>query len=180
MNTRKNWSSKCWEIMPRCKKNWEDSAGKPYKKPAKLTTGVIAGTVKEAQNALCGLFLGRIHGLLTDYYSQPGTEYPQSLGELCIELVQERISLAKKLHPEMRKEFVAVQWADTVNKRWPDGSQRIYVGDGQFDIGFDVSRRDIQELRTKMWHRANIGEAEYHTHNDPYEERLYQITQEDQ
>jgi hypothetical protein len=84
---------------------------------------VIRNTVSQAQDTLCRIWWGAKKREWLDYQDMfmysPGT-YPQSLGELCIELAQTKVRNGVK-----------------------------------YGIQFDVGRekRDIQELRTKMYHK---------------------------
>jgi hypothetical protein len=129
---------------------------------------IIRDTVRYAQNALCGLQLGSISRRLRDYYDPPGqyetrkeicgkvtfgdgttaplvftkikanvhpAGLPQSLGELCIEVAQDSFRN---------------------RQRWNPPARILYE---------EKCRRDIQELRTKM----------YHKHIDPKQERLYRL-----
>jgi len=136
-------------IMPRWVKNWEDSAGKPYEKPTRNPTSwtKIGQTVREAQDILARLAFhqyadeircqkrqltddGCRIAFLTgarDDYVWPGL--PKSLGELCIELAQERLT----------RPFRNIT---------PDG---LGVVEGIYY--FPHVKRDIQYLRRIMWHR---------------------------
>ena len=73
---------------------WEAFAGKPYVKPAKLEPGVIKDTVNDAQDLLYSLHNGAIVRWLSDYYTRKTArreaQYPQSLGELCLELSSDK------------------------------------------------------------------------------------------
>ena len=79
---------------------WERFAGRPYTKP-KTSPGLIRDTVKEAQELLCGLHYGKQRKTFLDFWSYnyfpPGnTEYPQSLGELSLEIHADRLRSAVK------------------------------------------------------------------------------------
>ena len=113
----------------------------PYENHYYHLGDVIRGTVREAQDTLCRVNLGRerqnywfggTHGefdrwLMDNHASWPGTSYPQSLGELCIELAQNSL---------VYTDVTAI----------PDG----WVKTTYFRRGL---QRDIQELREKMWHK---------------------------
>ena len=75
-------------------KAWEAFAGKPYVKPPQLSPGTIRDTVDEAQGIIYGIFNGAIARWISDYYTRKTArreaQYPQSLGELCLELAQDK------------------------------------------------------------------------------------------
>jgi len=124
LNTRKVNPKTAREILPRWVKNWEDCAGKPYKKH-KTSPGTIKETVKEAQDILaragkCDATRWQIP--IITIFELP-FQYPQSLGELCLELAQDDIRHA------------------------------ICLRDFMFPLtGVYVNRRGIQELRIAMYH----------------------------
>jgi hypothetical protein len=101
---------------------------------------VIRNTVSQAQDTLCGLQLGSIARRLRDYYASrfrdydepPGTTYPQSLGELCIELAQSSMAVVEWTLVENTPSFK--QWSIKTVPR-------------------ESTRRDIQELRTRLYHK---------------------------
>lgn len=79
-------------------KRWEYFAGKKYVKPTKIAVATIRETVREAQEVLAGMAMHRFcDGLRAarDYFDglsfpvRRAPTYPQSLGELCIELAQD-------------------------------------------------------------------------------------------
>ena len=149
--------------MPRWVKNWEDFAGKPYVKPKyNYPLGsVIRNTVSQAQDTLCGFKLGPNRRALSDYWVYyPGfhggdtSNYPQSLGELCIELAQETLLEGVSVVPAFPGHRVAyIEWTQ-ITDRFPN-----------LEVNISISRRDIQKLRETM----------YHKHTDPKQERLYRL-----
>ena len=105
---------------------WEAFAGKPYVKPAKLEPGVIKDTVNDAQDLLYSLHNGAIVRWLSDYYTRKTArreaQYPQSLGELCLEVAQSWIrkeaqtgwAVPKELfdyYPEVRRDTDSLRQA---------------------------------------------------------------------
>ena len=161
MNTRKKWSTHCWDIMPRWIKNWEDFAGKPYVKPKyNYPLGsVIRNTVSQAQDTLCGFKLGPNRRALSDYWVYyPGfhggdtSNYPQSLGELCIELAQETLLEGVSVVPAFPGHRVAyIEWTQ-ITDRFPN-----------LEVNISISRRDIQKLRETMYHKHTSPEKERKT-----------------
>jgi len=123
----------------------------PYENHYYHLGDVIRGTVRDAQELMYDLEYSMICRKMYEYrwkrrdkWANYQPQYPQSLGELCIELAQNSL---------VYTDVTAI----------PDG----WVKTTYFRRGL---QRDIQELREKMWHRANIGEAEYHKHTDPERE----------
>jgi len=121
---------------------------------------IIGSTVREAQELLCKCLFCSSHrynlDLATLFPRYTGSPYPishatkyviceypisppQSLGELCIELAQKQVYCPSFYHYK---------------------GQKIRIG---FEY-LDFIRRDIQELRTKM----------YHKHTDPIREQFEQ------
>lgn len=106
---------------------WESFAGKPYVKPTNKPSGLaIRNTVSQAQDTLYRLKLGRENqGFIRAIERLFGGEnYPQSLGELCIELAQNGLGFDNARLFRYHK-------LNITNK----------------------IRRDIQELRRVMWHK---------------------------
>jgi len=117
---------------------------------------VIRNTVSQAQDTLYRLKLGgetqHIVDCIDRHYG--GGNYQQSLGELCLEVVNEVISRGANENPA----GPGVRWEKVI---WDMDCE--YLGLSIKDM--TVSRRDIQELREVM----------YHKHKDPKEERLYRL-----
>jgi hypothetical protein len=113
---------------------------------------VIRNTVSQAQDTLARIRVHQRPALIRrifpsadkpwPIYGYPPVQYPKSLGELCIELAQNKI-------------LDKVGWYTDWGFLTPP--EKLYV--------YPDFRRDIQELRTKMWHK----------HIDPKQERLYQL-----
>jgi hypothetical protein len=150
----KKWT----KIKVRWVEIWEKIAGKPYVKPKRLTKGVIAGTIRDAQELLYGL---RQHlfcdGLRSarDYFDGLSASWmhlnnpengetfwtaiekpaglPKSLGELCIELAQDRIRRAHNTTTNIMN----------------------VIARGGHLVQFDLRglQKDIMELRNKLYHK---------------------------
>jgi hypothetical protein len=105
---------------------------------------VIRETVGQAQKLLCALIRGRDRKMLADdadacsfdYVKDKwvgNIQYPKSLGELCIEVAQEKI-----LSPDIKI---------SSDGNWHYTMTTYYVFN-------QTIRRDIQALRRAMWHRG--------------------------
>jgi len=94
----------------------------------------IRNMVKQGQELLCAIEYGYERQKHLDFWDKYWTSrearYPQSLGELCIELAQERLSNLKT-------------WAE---ERFP--------GNKQLPVGWPQYRRDIQTLREHLYCKA--------------------------
>ena len=118
----------------------------PYENHYYELGSVIRNTVSQAQDTLCRLKLGRetqeIQAKIDRLFY--GDCWPQTLGELCIELAQDGFlkwhTGGDPCHENVRRWW---KWRGLLEKD-----------------GMSVSRRDIQELRTLM----------YHKHKDPAKE----------
>jgi len=147
------------DLMDNLVARWERFAGKPYAKPTNKPSGlVIRNTVSQAQDTLYRLKLGRVRQCWLDVVErlnpvQPAGP-PQTLGELCCEVVNEVIVQGTNETPAKSGE----KWEKVI---WD--MECPYFGITLKDM--TVSRRDIQELREVM----------YHKHKDPKEERLYRL-----
>ena len=97
---------------------WEAFAGKPYVKPAKLEPGVIKDTVNDAQDLLYSLHNGAIVRWLSDYYTRKTArreaQYPQSLGELCLEINANEISTIQNWRERSPSPYLGIQLAHRV------------------------------------------------------------------
>ena len=126
---------------------WEKFSGKPYKKH-KASPGTIKEAVKESQDILAKSYLGLNRRTLSDYWTYwPGfhggdtSKYPQSLGELCIELAQDAYQ------------------AYSVGEKLQLGDVLIY-SDSPVSGELKITRRDIQDLRRAMWNRVqSVGKT---------------------
>ena len=134
--------------------------------PGKWTK--IGQTVREAQDILARIGLHRYSdgirylqnesdeeikktlfcmGAMT-HYAWPGP--PKSLGELCIELAQDKY-LGWQM--DIEDGLIWVQSDDPESENWLKNPDQIH--------GFGTeTRRDIQDLRRAMWHRAIPTEDE--------------------
>jgi hypothetical protein len=125
----------------------------------------IRETVSQAQDTLCGLQLGSVARRLRDYYNPPGPNYPQSLGELCISMFEKEVLVTQDFS----------DWFGVDRKPTLDSKYVVY----QFkDKLLTCSRRDIQELRTLMYHKHKVAKGEHPQCGDPKQERSYNAKRE--
>jgi hypothetical protein len=107
----------------------------------------IRDIVRRGQDILAMSRLGLNRRTLSDYWTYfPGfhsgdtSRYPQSLGELCIEISQDEIAKIS-------------DWRDTAEKdpycKTQDGMM-IY---GYFGLQMALRAGDIQQLKQAMWHK---------------------------
>jgi len=87
-------------------KIWESFAGKSYVKPKKLAPGIIHDTVKEAQRLLCDADWSIYEQGCRDAFRDMGwmgpQQYPKSLGEICLEIREERQQGWVSRHPNKK------------------------------------------------------------------------------
>ena len=116
----------------------------PYERHYYRLGRAIMDTVKQAQALLCGIQRGRERQYIVDCldWCYGGGNYPQSLGELCIELAQDNIRKSAENDYLSHLNFVTGQTSDD----WPISRdlhalrQAMYyklknhcVGDGVYD-----------------------------------------------
>jgi len=127
------------ELCPPCGTSGSPSMGS-YQRHYYQLGSVIRNTVSQAQDTLYRLRLGRETQRWLDVVERmrplKSMGPPKTLGELCIELKQDSMESAMEIER---------RWMGLI-------SVKPYI---------DMARRDIQELRTKM----------YHKHTDPIKEK---------